>query len=204
LILIDILVVSVWIGVDPPNISLQLDPIRTYVLVQRCTMNFKTAWFGMLIVPKLAVLVYGMQLSYGVRNIDKTFRKSNSIAVAIIGLFLCGAITTPILILVWQQIDVAQILLTIGVTIGMVSVALVLFVPKFWKILIKGVDTTQENRTLDMSGTSHSWKPDNRPDSRGTMNRPDSRGTIPEDMSLKAVSIEGSPDNDTREEMYVK
>jgi hypothetical protein len=164
LIVFDLFVISLWAGLDLPKIGVEPDPIRAYVLVQRCEMKQKTVWFALLILPKLAVLIYGMQVSYQVRNIDKIFRESKAIAVSIIALFLCGAITIPILLLVWQQIDAAQILLTIGVTLSLISVALVLFVPKFWRIYTQDPDNDLDKSggTLDMSTTSHSWRPDSR------------------------------------------
>jgi hypothetical protein len=162
LILFDLLIVTFWAGLDLPQVAVELDPIRAYTIVQRCDMKFKTVWFALLIVPKLGVLIYGMQISYQVRNIDKRFRESKPIAVSLIALFLCGAITIPILLLVWQQIDAAQILLTIGVTLALISVVLVLFLPKFWRIYTQKEETELDKSTTLALSNSRSWVPDSR------------------------------------------
>jgi gamma-aminobutyric acid type B receptor len=136
LLLVDTIIVAAWAGADTPSMVLRPDPVRDYVDVYRCSMDHKTLWYALLIVPKLVLLVYGARLAYLVRNVDANFRETANIAASIFLLLLFGAITVPVLMLVQKQIDVAQILLSLGICLAMVNVTGALFAPKFFNIYV--------------------------------------------------------------------
>ncbi len=92
LVAMDLIVISIWMGTDPPTSAWINDPSNSTTAYSGCVMRNTSAWSLALVVPKCAILLFGGWLAYKVRDLNHNFNEAKFISLALYNVLLLSAL----------------------------------------------------------------------------------------------------------------
>eukprot|EP00743_Colponemidia_sp_Colp-15_P002956 GILK01003197.1.p1 GENE.GILK01003197.1~~GILK01003197.1.p1 ORF type:complete len:982 (-),score=110.28 GILK01003197.1:191-3100(-) len=154
---IDILILTVWMGMSPPTYGLELqsEDSSTRTFRRVCSSDDSQTFVIVILCYKVAMLLYGMFLASQVWSVHiSEFNESRQVALAIYNIALC-CIFALMMFMVGNQLVISYILTSLGILIGVGGSTSILFAPKFLALWAyrssSGMYTTTNNRTVKTS-----------------------------------------------------
>nr|QCI31489.1 gamma-aminobutyric acid type B receptor subunit [Grandidierella japonica] len=146
LVVVDIIVLSVWQGIDPMYRKLETfpflkpadtdDDVRILPQLEHCDSNHNTIWLGVLYSFKGLLLIFGLFLSYETRSIklDK-INDSRLVGMSIYNVFVLCVITAPVTLLVSSQQNASFAFSSLAIIFCCFLSMALIFVPKIMDVV---------------------------------------------------------------------
>ncbi|XP_068233244.1 gamma-aminobutyric acid type B receptor subunit 1 isoform X1 [Palaemon carinicauda] len=145
-VVVDIIVLSVWQGVDPLQRTLEVFPlevpkdtvedIKIKPELEHCESKHNTLWLGLLYSYKGLLLIFGLFLAYETRSVKlKQINDSRLVGMSIYNVVVLCLITAPVTLVISAQQDAAFAFVSLAIIFCcFLSMALV-FVPKILEVI---------------------------------------------------------------------
>ncbi|XP_066967377.1 gamma-aminobutyric acid type B receptor subunit 1 isoform X3 [Macrobrachium rosenbergii] len=145
-VVVDIIVLSVWQGVDPLQRTLEVFPlevpkdtvedIKIKPELEHCESKHNTLWLGLLYGYKGLLLIFGLFLAYETRSVKlKQINDSRLVGMSIYNVVVLCLITAPVTLVISAQQDAAFAFVSLAIIFCcFLSMALV-FVPKIVEVV---------------------------------------------------------------------
>jgi hypothetical protein len=135
-ILIDIVIISCWLGIDAakpiPTMTLHHGKLSTSEM--RCNSEYNTIIMTSVVVYKSCILVVGIFFAYLTRNVPSLFNESTHIAQVFKSLVLAVVAGVTIIFFIVDQPAVIYAIETLVTCFVSLATAFQLFLPKFYLI----------------------------------------------------------------------
>eukprot|EP01125_Pyxidicula_operculata_P019069 TRINITY_DN6887_c0_g2_i1.p1 TRINITY_DN6887_c0_g2~~TRINITY_DN6887_c0_g2_i1.p1 ORF type:complete len:250 (-),score=38.63 TRINITY_DN6887_c0_g2_i1:153-902(-) len=130
----EIVFLIVWTFVDFPMVSLSQDSIEEDNLYYQCTFSLEV--FPIIsLFAKAAILLWGIYLSWKLRNVGKKFREGKFIALSIYNTFLCSIVGFPLIFFLSQFHTLVFVLKSFGTILIFIGVSAPVFLRIFYYLV---------------------------------------------------------------------
>ncbi|XP_042890500.1 gamma-aminobutyric acid type B receptor subunit 1-like isoform X1 [Penaeus japonicus] len=145
-VVVDVIVLGVWQGVDPQQRTLEVFPlevprdtvedIKIKPELEHCESHHNTIWLGLLYSYKGLLLIFGLFLAYETRSVKlKQINDSRLVGMSIYNVVVLCLITAPVTLVISSQQDAAFAFVSLAIIFCcFLSMALV-FVPKIVEVM---------------------------------------------------------------------
>ncbi|XP_063590755.1 gamma-aminobutyric acid type B receptor subunit 1-like [Penaeus indicus] len=145
-VVVDVIVLGVWQGVDPQQRTLEVFPlevprdtvedIKIKPELEHCESQHNTIWLGLLYSYKGLLLIFGLFLAYETRSVKlKQINDSRLVGMSIYNVVVLCLITAPVTLVISSQQDAAFAFVSLAIIFCcFLSMALV-FVPKIVEVM---------------------------------------------------------------------
>ncbi|KAK8378896.1 hypothetical protein O3P69_009556 [Scylla paramamosain] len=146
MVVVDVVVLGVWQGVDPLQRTLEVFPlevpkntkedIKIMPELEHCESRHNTIWLGLLYGYKGLLLIFGLFLAYETRSIKlKQINDSRLVGMSIYNVVVLCLITAPVTLVISAQQDASFAFVSFAIIFCcFLSMALV-FIPKIIEVL---------------------------------------------------------------------